>query len=136
MSTPVAIRSAGTLVKVRISGVYTLIPSARGFTGPGGEAPEIETTPLDETQAKTYLTDLTDPGNSTVKLDLNLANSVHQYLADAWLAGTVEKFEVTYQNGTGWRFDAIVKGLPGNAQPGQTVSADMSLRITGAPARF
>jgi len=136
MATNVAIRSAGTLVKIKITGAYTLIPSARGFTGPGGEGADIEVTPLDETQAKHFLTDLTDPGDASVAMDLNLDNTVHQYLADAWLSGVVQELEVTYVNNRGWRFSATVKGLPGSAAQGQTVSADMKLRITGAPVRF
>ena len=136
MATPVAIRAAGTKVQVRISGVYTTIPSARGFTGPGGEAPEIDTTPLDEDQAKHFLTDLTDPGEAKVRMDFNLDNAVHQYLADAWLAGSLEVFKVIYVNNRGWDFSAFVKGLPGTAEQGSAVGAEMKLRISGAPVRF
>jgi hypothetical protein len=127
-----AIRSAGTLLKVRISGVYTLIPDARGFTGPGGEAPEMEVTPLDNTQAREYLLDLPDPGEFSFQMNYAPGNTVHQYLLTAWKAGTLEAFQITWVSGHVTSFDAFVKNFERSAEQGAPVAADISLKISGA----
>jgi hypothetical protein len=130
-----AIRAAGTLIKVRIAGVYTKIPDIRGFTGPGGEAGEIEVTPIDNTgnpDGKEFLTDLPDPGEFSWSMNYVPGNSVHQYLLTAWKAGTLELFEVTYVSGHVTSFSAFVRKLERKGEQGQALSADVSLRLSGA----
>lgn len=129
--TTVAIRSAGTQLKVKIAGVYTLIPDAQGFTGPGGEAPEIEVTPLDNTQAREYLLDLPNPGEFSFSINYNPGNAVHQYLLAAWKASTLEDFQITWVSAHQTQFFALVKNFERSAQQGRQVSSDVTLKVTG-----
>jgi len=126
-----AVRAAGTKVRVRISGVFTLIPGVRGFTGPGGEAGDIETTPIDTTTAKEYLVDLADPGTFTFKVNYMPSNVVHKYLIAAWKAGTEERIQLEYSTGEQTEFSAFVKNFPRAGEQGQALNADASLKITG-----
>ena len=132
MPTAGAIRSAGTLIKNRISGVLTLIPDAQDFDGLGGEADDIEITPLDNTSDKEYLTDLADPGVFSFKANYVPGNAVHKYLIAARKAGTVEFFEVTFVSGDKSSFNGIVKGFKRSGARGAVVTADVSVKITGA----
>ncbi len=127
-----AIRSAGTLFKVRISGVYTLIPDARGGSGLGGEAPTIEVTPIDSTTAREYLTDLPNPGEFTLKANFVPTNVVHTYLLNAWKNGTLEAFQVVYSNGQISSFSALVTNFERSFEAGKEVGADITLKISGA----
>jgi len=132
MPTAGAIRSAGTLIKVRISGVLTLIPDAQDFDGLGGEADDMEITPLDNTSDKEFLTDIADPGTFTFKCNYVPSNAVHKYLIAARKAGTVEFFQVTFVSGDLCSFNGIVKSFKRGGARGAVVMADVSIKITGA----
>jgi hypothetical protein len=128
-----AVRSAGSKIKVRISGVFTLIPGVQGATGPGAEAPEIEWTPLDPDTPRDYVRDVPDPGTFNFRVAYMPGNAVHQYLLAAWKAGTEERFKVEYKAPAGayTEFSAFVKNFPRGFEKGQVVGGDASLKVTG-----
>lgn len=126
-----AIRSAGTLFKVRISGVYTLIPDARGGSGLGGEAPEIEVTPIDNTTAREYLVDLPNPGELKLQANYVPTSVVQTYLLTAYKNGTLELFQVVYSSGQTSSFSAFVKNFERSIEAGKEVSVEITLKITG-----
>jgi hypothetical protein len=117
---------------VRISGTYTLIPDARGGSGLGGEAPEIEVTPIDNTSAREYLVDLPNPGEFTLRMNFVPGNTVQTYLLNAWKNGTLEEFQAVYANGLISSFSAFVKNFERSFEQGREVGADVTLKISGA----
>ena len=127
-----AIRSAGTQLKVRISGTYTLVQDGRGGAGLGGESPEIEVTPIDETATRHYLVDLPNPGELTWRMNYVPGQTVQNYLLAAWKAGTKEAFQVIWSDGQITSFDAFVKNFVRTIEGGREVGADLTLKITGS----
>jgi hypothetical protein len=132
MATSAAIRSAGTQFKVRISGVYTLIPDARAGSGLGGEAPEFETTPIDETSTRHFLLDLPNPGEFSLQANFVPGNTVQTYLLNAYKNGTLEALQVIYSNGLITTFSAFVKNFERSFEAGKEVGAEIAFKITGA----
>lgn len=124
-------RSAGTLFKVRISGAYVLIPSARSGSGLGGPAPRIETTPIDLTTTRTYVGDTPSPGDFKLKANFKPGDTVQTYLLNAWKNQTEELFQIVYSTGHISSFAALVSNFQRSFDAGQVVSADIDLTITG-----
>jgi hypothetical protein len=91
-----ASHTAGTLVKIKISGTYTLIPGLQNFTNDGGEKGEIDTTPLNAT-AKTSVGGTPDYGTWTGELAWDPGDTVHQALAARYATtpAPTEDFEIT-----------------------------------------
>lgn len=91
-----ASHTAGTLVKVKISGVFTLIPGLQNFDNDAPDKAEIDTTALDAT-ARTSVGGTPDYGTWSGVVAYDPASSVHQYLKTRYdtTPSPTDDFEIT-----------------------------------------
>jgi len=135
-----ALKGFGTLLQVEDSpgaGTYTTIGGVRDISGPTFEAEEIDVTDHDSANGfREYLQGLKDAGELTAEINFEPDVTLHDQLFDDLVAGTTREYRIRLaQMGTPYNltFDAFVKSMPNNFPVGQQVTANLTLRITGAP---
>lgn len=135
-----AVNSQGTLLQRQnpSSLVYETIPEVNDFDGPGGDSPDIDVTPLDETQARHFRTGLADPGNLTFNIQLNLGLALHAALYDDCFTTPkpVRNWKVVFNDTHGFSFSGTVKTARASAPKDNVIKTAAAIRITGAIVRF
>ena len=113
--------------------VFTTIAEVKSFSGPGGEASEIDVTSLDST-GKEFRLGLQDEGNITLDCLLVPGDTAQEGLRADRAAGTVRNFKLILPDTatTTLSFAALVKGFSIAGGVDDVVSASVSLRVTGA----
>lgn len=113
--------------------VFTTIAEVISFSGPGGEASEIDVTSLTST-GKEFRLGLKDEGNVTLDCLLVPGDAAQDGLKSDRSAGTVRNFKIVLPDAssTTLSFAALVKGFSISGGVDDVVKASISLRVTGA----
>ena len=114
---------------------FATIAEVKSFSGPGGEASEIDVTSLDST-GKEFRLGLQDEGNITLDCLLVPGDTAQVGLRADRADGTVRNFKLILPDtaATTLSFAALVKGFSIAGGVDDVVSASISLRVTGAVA--
>lgn len=87
--------TAGTVLKHKISSVFTAVPGVRSIGGSGSSKTKVDVTALSDT-AKKYLGGFPDYGELNVELMWDPGDSVHQaILTAAQTSGTTSDIQIT-----------------------------------------
>lgn len=130
------VKTKGTLFKRGDGGgpeTFTNIGQVVGFTGPDGEAADIDTTDLDSV-AKEFEVGLPEEGNISMNINIDPANAEHSGLRTDRDAGTLRNFQIVLPDAgtTTLSFAAYVKSYSLDAQPDDIFRLTVNLRISGA----
>lgn len=103
------------------------------FSGPGGEASEIDVTDLDSV-AKEFKVGLPDNGQVTIEVNLDPTDSAQNSLWDDRVSGTKRTAVITLTDSgsTTLTFEAYCKGFAINGEADGKVTASITLRVSGA----
>jgi hypothetical protein len=127
--------SAGTVLKVTISGTPTAIPGVQGISGPGGDKEQIEVTALSDT-AKKFIAGHADFGSVTFTIFYDQSEASHVHIFTQYsTANTTDALTIeSSDNGAaniacagsfvGWEFD-YSQNAP--------ITARVTFRLSGAP---
>ena len=111
--------------------VFTTIPEATNFSGPGGSAAVIDVTDLSST-AKEKRMGLNDEGQLSFTINYIPANTVHAGLRADRTARTLRVFRLTFTDSpnTLWTFSAYVTGFAvDNAVPTSNVPPPALIKV-------
>ena len=132
-----ALSSFGTIVHIDLAG-GGLVPIAmlRDITGPSLSLGTEEVTPQDATGAwRQFVPTLLDGGEVTFQLDFIPTENTHdavEGLVKDMTDRTLRDFKIAFPEGTDWSFAAYVTGFtPGTPVEG-ALTADVTLRTSGA----
>jgi hypothetical protein len=128
--------SSSTAVSTSTS---ALIGSVQDFSGPGGEAADIDITSFDST-AKEFLIGLRDEGNFTINVLRDITNTAQTNLIADRASRTQRKLVVDFSTnsvtssavGSRLTMDAYCKGFAVSGGADDAVKAAINFRITGA----
>jgi hypothetical protein len=133
-----AIKTQGTLFQRQdptLSPVttYATIGEVTGFTGPGGEATEIDVTHLGST-AKEFLMGLKDEGTVTLDMNYIVSDTQQQGLQTDRTNQTLRNFRIAVPNSPidYITFAAYVQGFSISAAPDSKYEGSVTLRVSGA----
>lgn len=128
-----AFSAQGTRIAMEIDEEYVDIAEVTGFSGPDGSASEIEVTHL-LSDAKEFIMGLPDEGSITLNINYLPSDSSHQELHKARAARTLENFRLTFSDDAAsvLTFSACVMSISVSGQRDDAVTAQVTLRITGA----
>jgi hypothetical protein len=134
-----AIKTQGTLFQ-RGDGAtspegFTTIGEITGFTGPGGEATEIDVTHLGST-AKEFLMGLKDEGTVTLDMNYIVSDAQQQGLQTDRTNQTLRSFRIFVPDSASPAnyiyFTAFVQGFSISAAPDSKYEGSVTLRVSGA----
>ncbi len=129
--------SRGSVLQLKISGVYTTIPECGDITFPGPNREEIDVTSQDSPSgSKEFLAGDIDYGEISVEVNYVAGNAVHQaLLALASSASqTAQDWKILYLSGTkSCTFSGWVKGFIPTAPVSGVFKSTLTIRCTGAP---
>jgi len=131
-----AVLSRGTLLKRKISGVFTTIPEAGDVSFPGSTREEIDVTTQDSPgQTKEFLGGDIDFGEIAQDMNFVPTNAVHAVLvADSLSASVVQEWQISYAAGTKTcSFSGYVKGYAITGPVNGVYKATLTIRCTGLP---
>lgn len=117
--------------------VFTVIANVTAYGGPNKENPEIDVTDLSST-AKEFVAGLVDNGEVTLSLNFDPDQATHEQLLDDLDARTIRNFQVSWSDASPdieWTFPAFVKSFNPSAGVDAALSAEVTLRVTGAVTR-
>lgn len=126
-------QAAGTIIAVTINANFATIPGVEGIPEFGPQKSQYENTALNDT-AKTFNTDIPDPGELQLAGSWDSKQATHAYLLAAAAAqGSPEAFKVTFHSGALSTFSAHVLSFRTSAGKGADEKFMMHLKLTGAP---
>ncbi len=129
-----AISTQGTLFqRENDSATMETVAEVQSFSGPGGEASEIDVTSLDST-SKEFKLGLQDEGTISLDCILVPGDNAQDGLRADRAAGTVRSFQIVLPDTatTTLTFDALVKGFTITGGVDDVIKASVTLRVTGA----
>ena len=132
-----ALSSFGTIVHIDLAG-GGLVPIAmlRDITGPSLALGTEDVTPQDATGAwRQFVPTLLDGGEVTFQLDFIPTEDIHDAvggLVKDMTDRTLRDFKVAFPEGTDWSFSAYVTGFTPTAPVEGALTADVTLRSSGA----
>lgn len=126
-----AYASAGSAYKLTMVAVGS-VSQVSGFDG---QAAEIDVTHLRST-GKEYLIGLQDFGNVSLDLFMDNTDTGQALLRTIKAAASVKGFTLTLSDSKTAAFMALVKSFTFSAQKEAAVTAQVTLRVSGAPAWF
>lgn len=140
MAATLAYSSQGTQLKVTISGTPTIVPQAKGLTGPNVTwTIEDITTLSSPSNFKEKLPLMKDPGPVTFTLVYDPANTAIEYLRGSNFAefGTLETFSIVTSSLTPKTigFTAYVTKFAFKHESNKSAQVDVELTLTG-PVSF
>lgn len=116
------------------------IAQVRNIDGPGLEANIIEATSHDDTEGyNTFVQGLKDAGEVSLEIAYDPANATHKNASGGLLydfaTGAVTAYTMVFPDAgaTEWDFNAIVKSFQPKAPVDGLLTADVTLKISGAP---
>lgn len=117
---------------------YNLIGRITQLSGPSLSTDLVETTAMDSTNAfKEYIKGLKDWGEVTFTVNSKPAasgdtvNYYDELLTEA-SASAAKEWQITFPNtGATLTFDALTTGFNINANPGEVITTDVTLKVTG-----
>lgn len=131
-------KAMGTALKRGDGGspeVFTTIGRMRNFAGPGLSQETIDVTDLGNvTGYAEYLLGLKDGGEITCELTWDPADAQHAAILGTDFEGQVlRNFKMLWSNsGVTWSFVALVAKFAPKGDPKTALTADLTLKITGA----
>lgn len=115
----------------------TALTYVRNVTGPGLQRDTIDVTHLQSTnQWREFLAGLKDGGEVTASLWYAPEDATQQTLTDMWASNSAANFSVKFNDGSSgqsWPFSAFCTNFAPSASTGEAQSAEVTLKITGAP---
>ncbi len=124
--------AAQSYIQLMIGTTLTNIPGVKGIPEFGPEKVVYENTSISDT-ARTYGTDLPDPGEIPLVLAVDLRDSTHLQMSNnAANISSTDQFKVVYHSGTNVTFNAKVLSFRMSAEPGGDEMATVRLKLTGA----
>lgn len=127
----------GTTLGLLNGSVYEDIGRITALSVPSLSTDIVETTAMDSTNAfKEFIKGLKDWGevSFTTNADPVSATDTTNYydkVKAAAIADTVGTWKVTFPNSTTLTFSALTSGFSINANPGEVITTDVTLKITG-----
>ncbi len=130
----------GTLVKMGDGGapeVFTAIAELRGdIEFSGLEADEIEVTTHNNAvngKAKEKILGLIDPGTVNFEINYVADDATHLSVQTAWLNQVKHNFQLRDPFGHGADFSGYIKSFPRKYPTGDSITAKLSIMVTGIP---
>ena len=127
----------GTTVALLNGSVYESIGRITALSVPSLSTDIVETTAMDSTNAfKEFIKGLKDWGEMsfTTNADVVATGDTTNYydkVKAAAIADTAGTWKVTFPNSTTLTFSALTSGFSINANPGEVITTDVTLKITG-----
>lgn len=132
-----AVLAKGTQLQVEDSpgaGTYTTIAEVRSIQGPDNEAAEVDVTNMDSGAYLEFIGGLIDPGSLQFPLNW-FYHAKHSQLLTDQQAGTTRSYRLRFPQFSPVQrrtFNGFVKSVGFNADPKDTLQANVVIRITGA----
>ena len=131
MSTAVA--TLGTILRRE----GTPIAQVQDIDGPALSTDTDEITNHDSPDGvEEFIPTIKRTGEVTFPLVFRFDETTHKHstgLLQAWIDRSLDSYELEYPDGSGWMFDAYVTGFEMSAPVDGHLSADVTLRPSGAP---
>lgn len=132
----------GTVLEVDTTGAgaWATIIEAKSIGGPSFEAEEVDVTTHDDAGSfRTYIRGLIDPGEITAEVNWDPLDASHQRLFSDLGDGTERPYRIRWANmspATNYKldFNAFVRSLPISSPVDNVMTANLTLRVTGAVA--
>lgn len=127
----------GTTLALLEGSVYNAIGRITALSVPSLSTDIVETTAMDSTNAfKEFIKGLKDWGECTFSTNAGVETSAdttnyYDKVKTAATADTVGTWKVTLPNATTLTFSALTSGFSINANPGEVITTDVTLKITG-----
>ncbi|SDR19093.1 hypothetical protein SAMN05443245_3436 [Paraburkholderia fungorum] len=110
---------------------WTAVKNVKSYSGFDGTATEIDTTDLDS-EAKEKMLGLIDNGSFSIDVNVNMTDPGQIALKAAQKALTLQKFKLTYPDGSSDSFSAFVKSFPIAGATDAVITSTIALTISGA----
>lgn len=110
---------------------WTAVKNVKSYSGFDGSATEIDVTDLDS-EAKEKMLGLIDNGSFSIDVNVNMADPGQAALKAAQKASTLEKFKLTYPDGSSDTFSAYVKSFPVSGSTDAVITSTVALTISGS----
>lgn len=124
--------AGGSYIQIMVGTVYTNIPGVEGIPEFGPEKQEYENTAISDT-ARTYGTDLPDPGELVLQGSVDLRDATHLQMANhAANVLSSDSFKVVYASGALATFTGKVMSFRISAQRGQDEKFNSRTKLSGA----
>jgi len=128
-----ATRSIGTQLRIGLNGIGNL----SSISSPSMTTEEIDVTTLDsEGGFREFIAGFSDPGEVSISGFFVPGNPGQAALMTAFLAKTIEEFEIIYpaKLGVSWAFDAYVSAFQVTSETENAIEFEATLRVTGYSA--
>lgn len=131
-----AISAQGTIIERDPlgGGSFAAIAELRDISGPALSRNPIETTNHND-QDESYVVGIRRHGEVTFTIGYIPTETSHDDssgLIDSWQDGDRDVFRITYPDGTAWVFSGFITNFSVNAPVDDGLTADVSIRTTGA----
>lgn len=131
----------GTTFKITLAGTPTAVGQVLSFTPPQPERPEIETTNLDTTGAKSYRpSNLAESGEAAVTFQYDPNDTTHQIFSTRIGTSAVDVFGIYWSDGmttpAHLTFSGFVKQFAIQDVEGEedgNVTAEVTIQVSGLP---
>lgn len=127
----------GTTVALLNGSVYESIGRITALSVPSLSTDIVETTAMDSTNAfKEFIKGLKDWGEMSFTTNADVVSTgdttnYYDKVKAAAVSDTAGTWKVTFPNSTNLTFSALCSGFAINANPGDVITTDVTLKITG-----